>query len=118
MRIFGREPTVVLQSLSAALSVVVAFGVPGLSAENASLIIAAGAAGIGVVNALAVRPVAPSAFVAAITAGSALLASYGLGLPQEAVGSISAAVPAVLALFVRGQVTPVTDPRPAGDVVG
>jgi hypothetical protein len=118
MKIFGREPTVVLQAVSVTLSVVVAFGVPGLSAEQAALIIGAGSAAIGVANAVAVRPVAPSAFVAAITAGSALLAAYGLGLPQEAVGSISAAVPAVLALFVRGQVTPVTDPRPAEQVVG
>jgi hypothetical protein len=118
MLIFGREPTLVLQSLSALLAVFVAVGLPGLSAEQAGLIVAAIAAGIGVVNALMVRPIAPAAFVGFIAAGAALLAAYGLELSQEVVGSVGAAVVVLLALLTRGQVTPNADPRSPETVVG
>jgi hypothetical protein len=118
MRILGREPTVLIQSLSALLMVGVAFGMPGLSADQATLIIAFLGALLGVVNAVLVRPVAPPAFVALVGSGAALLAGYGLELSQQQIGSVSAAVVTALALFVRGQVTPVTDPRPPEQTVG
>lgn len=118
MKIFGREPTLVLQSVSALLTVFVAFGIPGLSAEQAALVIAALTAVIGVINAVAVRPIAPAAFVGLVGAVAALLAAYGLEASQEVVGSVSAAVVAALALFLRGQVTPNADPRSPETVVG
>lgn len=117
MKIFGREPTLVLQSLSAVLAIFVAIGVPGLTDEQATLIIAVIAGALGVVNAVMVRPIAPAAFVGLIGAGAALLAGYGLEVSQEVVGSISAAVVTVLALLTRGQVTPAADPRPSDQVV-
>jgi hypothetical protein len=118
VKIFGREPTLVLQSLSAVLSVFVAVGIPNLSAEQAGLIIAVISAALGVVNAVMVRPVAPPAFIGFVSAGAALLSAYGLELSQELVGSVTVAVVAVLALLTRGQVTPVADPRPPEQVVG
>lgn len=118
MKIFGREPTLILQSISALLAVFVAVGIPSLTAETAALIVALIAAGIGVVNAVMVRPLAPAAFTGFIAAGAALLAGYGLELSQEVVGSVSAAVVVLLALLTRGQVTPSADPRPADHVVG
>jgi len=113
MRIFGREPTVVLQAISALLAVFVTFGWDGLSAQQASLIVAATAALIGVLNALATQPIAPAAFTAFVAAGAALLTGYGLDLSQELVGAVQVVVVSVLALLVRPQVTPVVDPRPA-----
>jgi pilus assembly protein TadC len=118
VKIFGREPTLILQSLSALLSVLVAFGLPNLSAEQAALIVAALSAGIGVANGLAVRPIAPAAFVGLVGAVAALLAGYGLEASQEVVGSVSAAVVSALALLTRGQVTPNADPRSPETVVG
>jgi hypothetical protein len=118
VKIFGREPTVVLQTVSAVLAVVVAFGFASLTAEQATLITAFLTALIGVVNAVLVRPVAPPAFIAFISSGAALLAGYGLEFSQEQVGSVTVAVLATLTLLARGQVTPVTDPRPAEQVVG
>jgi hypothetical protein len=118
VKIFGREPTLVLQSLSALLAVFVAVGLPNLSAEQAALIIAALTAVLGVVNALLVRPVAPAAFIGLVGAVAALLAGYGLDVSQAVVGAISAAVVSVLALLTRVQVTPVADPRPPEQVVG
>jgi hypothetical protein len=118
MKLFGREPTLVIQSISALLAVFVAVGIPNLSAEQAGLIIAVLTASLGVFNALLVRPVSPAAFTGFVAAGAALLTSYGLELSQEVVGSVSAAVVVLLALFVRGQGTPNADPRPADVVVG
>jgi hypothetical protein len=112
MKIFGREPTLVLQALSAVLGIVVALGLPALSPEQAGLIIAAVSTGIGAVNAVMVRPIAPTAFVGIVGAGAALLAAYGLDVSQPVVGSISAATIAVMALLARQQVTP------TGEVVG
>lgn len=118
MKIFGREPTLVLQTVSALLAVLVTFQFSGLSAEQASLIVAALSAVIGVVNAVVVRPIAPAAFSGFVAAGAALLAGYGLDLSQELVGSVQVAVLTVLALVTRVSVTPVADPRPSSDVVG
>lgn len=112
MKIFGREPTLVLQAISAALSILVAFGVPNLTAEQAGLMVAAISATFGVINALMVRPVAPTAFVGLVGAVAALTAAYGLEFSQQQVGSVAAATVAVLTLLGRGQVTPVADPDP------
>lgn len=118
MKIFGREPTLILQAVSALLSIFVAVGMPGLTAEQAALVVAAISAVFGVVNALAVKPVAPAAFIGLVGAVAALVTGYGLEVSQELVGAISASVVTILALLTRVQVTPVRDPRPASDVVG
>lgn len=115
---FRREPTVVLQAVSAVLTIVVAFGLPFLTADQATLIIALLTAILGAVNAFKTRPVAPAAVIAVFTAGVALVSGYGLDLSQELVGSITAAVPVLMALLIRSQVTPADDPRPADQVVG
>jgi hypothetical protein len=118
VKIFGREPTLILQAASALLAVLVTFGFSGLSAEQAGLIVAAISAGIGVANAVLVRPITPAAFTAFVGALAALVTSYGLDLSQELVGTVQVAVVALLALVVRVQVSPVADPRPSSDVVG
>ncbi|TGN75443.1 hypothetical protein E5083_17240 [Streptomyces bauhiniae] len=80
MRIFGREPALILAAVSAAFSLVVSF-VFGLTAEQA----------------------------AAIVAAVALLAAYGLNVSAETVGALNACVLAVLGLVTRGQVSPKPD---------
>lgn len=111
-KIFGREPTLILQSISALLAVVVTFGLPGLSATQAALIVAALSAAVGVVNAVLVRPIAPAAFTGLVAALAALVAGYGLDVAQQTVGAVQVAVVAVLALITRNQVSPVADPQP------
>lgn len=118
MKIFGREPTLVLQAVSALLAVLVTFQFTGLSAEQAALIVATLSAVIGAVNAAVVRPIAPAAFTGFVAAVSALLTGYGLDFSQELVGSVQVAVVTLLALVTRVSVTPVADPRPSSDVVG
>lgn len=114
---FNREPTVWLQALSVLLTIVVSFGIPQLTTDNATAIVALGTAALGAYNAFKVRPVAPPAIIAVFTAGAALLTGYGLNLSQEMMGAITAAVPVLLTLIIRGQVTPIADPRPADQVV-
>jgi len=113
-----REPTLLLQAVSALLAVLVTFQFDGLSAKQAALIVAALSAVIGAVNAVTVRPIAPAAFTGLVAAGAALLTGYGLEFSQELVGSTQVLVVTLLALVTRVSVTPVTDPRPNSDVVG
>ena len=105
MRIFGREPALIVSTISAALSLIVTFNV-GMSGEQAGAIVAIVSAVFGAIVAAATRPVAPAAFTAVVAAGAALLAAYGLNVSAETVGATNAVVLAVLALLTRGQVSP------------
>ncbi|WP_371409722.1 hypothetical protein OG423_14045 [Micromonospora zamorensis] len=111
MKLFGREPTLVIQAISALLGVVVTFGIDGLSAIQAAAIVAALTAVTTAINAALVRPVAPAAFTGLVTAVAVLVAAYGLEVSQETVGAVQVAVVGVLALLTRNQVTPTSDPR-------
>ncbi|MEU7771215.1 hypothetical protein AB0C44_07805 [Micromonospora taraxaci] len=111
MKIFGREPTLVIQAISALLGVVVTFGIDGLSATQAAAIVAVLTAVTTAINATMVRPIAPAAFTGLVTAVAVLVAAYGLDVSQETVGAVQVAVVGVLALLTRNQVTPAADPR-------
>lgn len=118
MRIFGREPTVVLQSISALLSILVVLGPEIVSPDQQPLVVAFIGAVFGLLTAVATRPWAPGAFIALATSGAALVTGYGIDLDPRLVGAIVAALPLVLALQTRAQVTPRTDSRPADQIVG
>lgn len=111
MKIFGREPTLAIQALSALLGVAVTFGLPNLSATQAAAIVAVMSGVLAVVNAVAVRPVAPAAFTGLVTAVAVLVAAYGLEVSQETVGAVQVAVVGVLALLTRAQVSPADSGR-------
>jgi uncharacterized protein (DUF697 family) len=112
MKIFGREPTLVISAAASLLSLVAGFGMDWLTPGQAAAIVVVLNAILGVVNALAVRPVAPAAFTYAVGAVATLVAAYGVHVSQSKVGLVNAAVLAVLALLLRGNVTPDADPRP------
>lgn len=116
MKLFGREPTLWLQAISGILGIGVALALPGLSAEQAALIIAALSALIGVLNAMLVWPPAPAAFTGFIAALAALAAGYGFEVSQEVVGAVQAATVVILGLITRNQVTPKEDARPDAQV--
>lgn len=105
MKIFGREPALIISTISAILSLIVTFNI-GMSGEQAGAIVAIISAVFGAIVAVATRPVAPAAFTAVVAAGAALLAAYGLNVSAETVGATNAVVLAVLALLTRGQVSP------------
>ncbi|MFD8199964.1 hypothetical protein [Streptomyces sp. NPDC059701] len=112
MRIFGREPALLIATASAGLSLLVTFGF-GLSAEQAGAIVAVISAVFAVATAIVTRPIAPSAFTGLVAAVAALLAAYGLELSTEKIGALNAVVLAGLALLTRGQVTPANPSTPA-----
>ncbi|MER8220872.1 hypothetical protein ABTZ58_09830 [Streptomyces sp. NPDC094143] len=114
MRIFGREPALVIATVSAGLSLLVTFQF-GLSAEQAGAIVAFISAVFAAATAAVTRPIAPSAFTGLVAAVAALLAAYGLDLGPEKIGALNAVVLATLGLLTRGQVAPATPSTPAAE---
>ena len=103
MKLFGREPALVIGVISAALSLIVTFNV-GMSGEQAGAIVAA-------ITAAMTRPIAPAAFTGVVAASAAMLAAYGFTVSPETVGALNAVVLSVLTLLTRGQVSPTTEAR-------
>ncbi len=112
MKIFGREPALIIAIISAGLSLLVTFNV-GLSSEQAGAIVAVTSAVFAVITAAITRPIAPSAFTGLVAAVVALLASFHFNVAPETVGSLNAFVLAVLVFITRGQVSPASPTAPA-----
>lgn len=112
MKIFGREPAVVLGIVSAALSLAVTFNV-GLTTEQAGAIVAVISGVFAAITAALTRPIAPSAFTGLVTVVVALLAAFHFNVAPETVGSLNALVVAVLVFLTRGQVSPANPTAPA-----
>ncbi|WP_435643887.1 hypothetical protein ACR9VJ_26530 [Streptomyces sp. H49] len=106
MKIFGREPVVILNVLSAALGLVVSLGFTNLTADQAGAIVAAVSAILGAIAAALTRPIAPQAFTAVVAAGAVLVAAFGYDVSQSTIGAINTVVLAALTLLTRAQVTP------------
>ncbi|GAA4799486.1 hypothetical protein [Streptomyces ziwulingensis] len=114
MRIFGREPVAVLNTLSAALGFVVSLGVTPLTAETSAAIVAFVTALLGGIAAARTRPIAPQAFTTVVAAGAVLVAAFGFEVSQATVGAVNGVVLAALTLLTRVQVTPSSPSVPSG----
>ncbi|MFL6096081.1 MAG: hypothetical protein ACJ71Y_11585 [Blastococcus sp.] len=114
MKLLGREPVVVLNTLSAILGLVVTLGVTSLTAEQAGATVAVVSAILGGIAAAMTRPIAPQAFTAIVAAGATAVAAFGFEVSQETVGAVNTVVLAVLTLLTRVQVTPAKPDAPAG----
>jgi hypothetical protein len=106
MKIFGREPTLWLAVIYAALTVLGTGGLAHFTGMQAQLTNAAIAALVGAVNAYAVRPISPVSFTYAVAALAQLGAAYGVAIPPETLTAINGLVVPALALLSRGQVSP------------
>jgi hypothetical protein len=113
MKIYGREPVVVLNTLSAILGLIVTLGVTSLTDVQAGAIVGATTGVLGAVAAVKTRPVAPQAFTTVVASGAVLVAAFGYEVSQGTVGAINTTVLAVLTLLTRAQVSP----APTGDAV-
>lgn len=110
MRIFGREPAVVLGFISSVLSLFVAFGL-GLTHEQSVTIIAVLSGLGGLAAAFMTVPRTPGVVMAAVSSLAAALAGFGLELGDQQVAALNFVILNAFALFgVRPQVTP--DPEP------
>ncbi|MDX3643086.1 hypothetical protein [Streptomyces sp. MB09-02B] len=114
MKVFGREPVVVLNTLSAVLGLIVSLGVTSLTAEQAGAIVAVVSAVLGGIAAAMTRPVAPQAFTAIVASGATAVAAFGFEVGQETVGAVNTLVLAVLTLLTRVQVSPAPPSAPTG----
>lgn len=109
MKIFGREPAVIIATVGAFLTFAAAVGIPGVSAGAAAAITSLIAAGV---IAATTRPVAPALFTGVVTAGVAVLTEYGMRVSDDVTGAASGLVLALFALLTRAQVSPAQDVAP------
>lgn len=110
IKIFGREPALILGAFGALVNWGVTLNLGWLNAGQSSAIITAATA---VTIAALTRPVAPALFVAAVSAGAALFAEYGLHWSDASVTGLGTIILAGFALFgIRPQVTPANDQAP------
>lgn len=110
-KIFGREPALWLNSLSAALGLVVTFNV-GLTQDQAGWIVAGVSAILGAIAAALTRPIAVQAFTTLVATLASAIAAFGYDVAPTTTAAINGVLLAVLMFLARGQVTPaVPDPR-------
>ncbi len=116
MKIFGREPALIVGFFGALLAIVVSLNVPWMTVGQAAAVMAVLT---GVVTAATTRPIAPGLYAGLVAAVAALLAQYGLNLGDAMVAAVTGAVLAGFALFgVRNQVTPKDDAVPIAPADG
>ncbi|MFI7691805.1 hypothetical protein ACIBQ6_22240 [Nonomuraea sp. NPDC049655] len=116
MKIFGREPAVILGFVSAALQLLTAFVLP-LTSDQVGAINAIAAAAIGVWTAFVTRAAdggssLHSAVLGFSQAGITLALVFGLSLSGEQTAAIMAIVATGLSLFVRQVSSPKAVGRP------
>ncbi|WP_431999342.1 hypothetical protein [Streptomyces sioyaensis] len=102
----------VLNTLSAALGLLVSLGFAGLTAEQAGAIVGIVTAILGAVAAAMTRPIAPQAFTTVVAAGAVLVGAYGYEVSQGTLGAINTFVLAALTLLTRVQVSPPSSQAP------
>lgn len=104
IKIFGKEPAVIIALVGALVTLLVSFKMPGIDAGAGAAITTFLTAAI---IAATTRPIAPALFTAVVSAGAALLAEYGLEWSDAQVGALSGLVLVAFTLFgIRPQVTP------------
>lgn len=99
-------PALVLYSLNALVSFLVAFGLH-LSATQTGAITVIATAVLAGGAALFTRPVAVSAFAAAAATAVSALAAFGLHLSADQIGSATVLLSVVLAFLTHQNVSPV-----------
>jgi hypothetical protein len=116
IRIFGREPALVMGAIGAVLAWIATLGFEWMDAGQSTALITFLSA---LVIAATTRPWAPALFVGVISAGASLAAAYQLHWSEEAVTGLGTIVLAGFALFgIRPQVTPAADPAPISPANG
>lgn len=116
IKIFGREPALVMAAIGAVLSWIATLGLEQFDAGQSTALITFLSA---LVIAATTRPWAPALFVGVISAGASLAAAYQLNWSEEAVTGLGTIVLAGFALFgIRPQVTPSADQAPISPATG
>lgn len=99
MKIFGREPALILSLLGPLFTVLAALNLPGLNAGQSAALAALVAAGL---MAWTTRPMTPAIITGVLTAAVALFTEYQIHLSDALVGGITALALALFNFLVRG----------------
>ena len=114
VKIFGREPAAIIGLLEAVLASLLAFGLLGWagldSAEAVGTVMALVSALLGSYVAYVTRDAVLGYVLAAVKAGIALAAVYGLELTMEQAGAVIALTSVVVGFFQRTQTGPAVVP--------
>jgi hypothetical protein len=103
IRIFGREPALALNTLSAILGLLVTFNI-GLTENQAGWIVAGTSAILGAIAAALTRPIAVQAFTTLVATLASGVAAFGYEVAPTA--AINGALLAVIMFITRGQISP------------
>jgi hypothetical protein len=112
MKLFGRDPVLFLNSLSAALGLIVTFNV-GLTENQAGWLVAGTSAILGAVAAALTRPIAVQAFTTLVATVASAVAAFGYDVAPTTTAAINGALLAVIMFITRGQVSPTSPTAPA-----
>lgn len=100
------EPAVIAGTISAALAVLLSFGVPGLSVETVALIMTLVNAVLGLYVAWKVHATSLALVLGVVNAGFALASGYGFDLSQGQQAALLGLLSVVIGMFIRTQATP------------
>lgn len=100
-KILGQEPAAILGLVQAVLTMLLSFGLFGLTPETNGVILAAVSAGFGLVAAYATRTALYAAVVGFAQAVLVLAVTFGLQLDDIKQGAILATVSVAAGLFLR-----------------
>lgn len=103
MRIFGREPAVLLSLVATAIRLIAAFWID-LNSEQQALLNAVATAVVGLIIAMVVRDGLVAAVLGGVQALLALAIGFGLNISAEGQAVIMSFTGAFVAMFVRTQV--------------
>lgn len=112
MKIFGREPALVLNTLSGVLGLIVTFNV-GLTENQAGWTVAGVSAILGAIAAALTRPIAVQAFTTLVATVASAVAAFGYDVKPTTTAAINGLVLAIIMFITRGQVTPSSPTAPA-----
>lgn len=116
MKIFGKEPALIISLIGALVTWAVSLGFDWLNAGQATAIVTGLTA---IIIAFTTRPIAPALFTGAVAASAAIFAEYNFAVSDAFVTGLGAIILAGFGLFgVRNQVTPVTDQVPIAPAAG
>ncbi|MFG1683480.1 hypothetical protein ACGFNP_25150 [Nonomuraea sp. NPDC049269] len=115
MKIFGREPAVILHALQAVLAFLVtlpALNQLGLTEEVSGWVMTLAAGAVALLVAMATRPLVVSALTGAVQTLLTGFVAFGLPLSEQSSGALIAALNVVLMLLMPLGLTPAADPAP------
>jgi hypothetical protein len=106
VRVFGREPALVVATLTALIMFAGTLGFSALGENQAGLWVAAVNAVFAAFLAWTTRPLSPGVFAMALSALIALGAGYGVNLTEVQINGLNGLLVPILMFLTRGQVAP------------